>query len=176
MAKMKPGDYQARIVNYGITNNKAGDPQLAILFEYNDEENQRHEVTWFGSFKEKALEWTLKTLIVCGFSGEDPAELATGVESGLLDTISPVTIVLDEQEYQGKRFIRVTWVNPSGGKSLGGRITKEEAKVKLGAMNLRGQMAMIRQKEGVPKPQSRPTAPRMREPGDDDLDFGDVGF
>lgn len=165
MNKIQPGVYQANIINYGIDVNKNGNAQAAILFEYNDHDGQRHEVTWFGSFKEgKALEITLKTLLACGFSKDDPAELAAGYDSHALDVSTPVKITIEEQEYEGKKFMRVQWVNPLRQfKSM----SKDEAKVKLGAMNLKAQLALMKQELGQPVRQEKP----MREHGDDSDDL-----
>jgi hypothetical protein len=173
MAKMQPGIYEARIVNYGIGTTKAGDPQAMILFEYTDQEGQPHEVTWYGTFKEgKGQEITLKALLTCGFKGNDPSALTEGVEGKALDHDRIVKITIKEETSQdGKKFMRIRWINEHNRELKS--MDRSAAKVKLGAMNLAGQLAMIRAQNPQPKP-AQPTGPAgMREPGqDDDFNFG----
>jgi hypothetical protein len=186
MAKMQPGTYKAQVLNYTISQTKAGDPQVEVLFEYNDGDTTQvggthHQVRWWGSLKQgKGQEWTLKTLDLLGFSGktnEDFAKLADGFESGMLDPTREVSIVLEEDaKDDGRKFIFVKYVNdlnraPAGFKSA---LSRGEANVKLGALNLAGQMAMLRSQAPAKAPATRPIpAPAGREPGDDvDFDFG----
>ena len=172
MAKMKPGVYEARISNYAIGTTQAGDPQVLILLNYNDEENAPHEVTWFGSLKEgKAQEITLRTLLDCGFSGSDPVDLADGTDSHLLDVITPVRITIEEHEYQGKKSLRVQWINRMGGRALEKKITKSEARIKLGALNLKGALAQARQEMGVKAQKSGPGVPSAAPGWDSDIGF-----
>lgn len=174
---IQPGIFEAKISNYAITTTQGGDPQVAILFDYNDHEGTPHEITWFGTLKEgKGQEITLKTLLYCGFAGTDPAELASGVESNLLDTVTPVKITIEENNYNGKTSMRVQWVNRIGG-NMAGKLSASEAKVKMGALNLKAQLEMIRQSTGIAKPAAKAQAKvaATREPGeDDDIDF--TGF
>lgn len=179
MSQIKPGIYQATISNYGIGVTQNGNPQVMILFNFQDHENAPREMTWYGSLKEgKAQEYTLKTLLYCGFSGSDPAEIADGIESGLLDHITPVKITVEEHEYEGKKSMRVSWVNKIGSKAMEKRITKSEAKLKLGTLNLKGTLAAVRQETGI-KAEPRPAKaavgqnnPPQPEPGWDDFDPG----
>lgn len=175
--KITAGIFEARISNYGITVTKEGHPQVAILFDYNDHDGTPHEVTWFGTLKEgKGQEFTLKSLLYCGFSGSDPADLADGANTGLLDTMTPVKITIEEQEYNGKRQMKVAWINRIGGAIKS--ITKSEAKLKMGALNLKGALAAARQETGI-KAEQRTNVPKQAvgqsfpEPGSDfDQDLG----
>lgn len=183
MAAMQPGTYRARIINYTISENKSGNPQVEILFEYTDGEGLAgtpHQVRWWGQLTEKSLPFVLKVLWVLGFQGKTTAELAKlsdGVESDCLDLGKEVDLVLVEAERNGKKYIEVKYINdpefaPGGFKNA---MTKDKVKVKLGALNIEGQMALIRQEMGAQAPKSASKAsnqPPVREPGDD----FDVGF
>lgn len=154
--KITPGTYTANIIDYGLTETKAGDPQAAIKFEFMDRENDRHEITWYGSFKEKAMPWTIKTLLNCGMRGSDPAEIADGMQSGVLDAQTPVSIVVNaEQTQEGKTFMRVSFINKQGS-ALAKKLTKSDAKLKLGALNLKGAVMMAREETGI-KDEPRPS-------------------
>lgn len=187
MGQMKPGTYRGRIVNYELSYNSKGNPQVEVLFEYTDGEGLSgtpHQIRWWGQLTgEKAPAYTLKALQVLGFKGktdDDFARLADGVEGGMLDLGAEFNLVLEERNKDGKTSIMVKYINdpnfvPGGFKNA---MSKADAKVKLGALNLAGQMAMIRQEMGAqaPKPAAKPALQQqpMGEPGhdDDDFDFG----
>lgn len=172
--KIQPGIYDASIVSYGIGQTRAGDPQAMILFEYNDLDGHRHEVTWYGSFKEgKAQEITLKALLTCGFRGNDPSVLSEGVLSEALELAKAVKITIDEDTKQdGTKFMRVRWINELSRELKS--MDRSQAKVKLGALNLAGQLAVIRSQLPTPKP-AQPSANQSgtSAQGDsDDFSFG----
>lgn len=193
MSQLQTGTFKAKIINYTLSQNKSGNPQVEVLFEFNDGDGSQvggtnHQVRWWGQLTEKSIPWTLKALEVMGFRGktdDDFAKLADGVEGGMLDLARDVSLVLEEETKDGKTFVQVKWVNdpdriPGGFKNA---LSRGEAKVKIGALNLAGQMAMLRSQAPAktPAPQQRPVTgpahahgmPPMREPGDDtDFDFG----
>lgn len=178
MANMQPGTFKAKILNYTISNTKTGNPQVEILFGYNDGDTSsiggtHHQITWWGHLTEKATPITLKALDAMGFKGktdEDFARLADGVEGGMLDIEKEVSLVLEEDTKEdGKKFVKVRWVNdPNRTQGFKNALTKGEAKVKLGALNLSGQMAMLRAQSPA-----RAEAPKPIH-DDTDFDFGGV--
>jgi hypothetical protein len=97
-------------------------------------------------------------------TGNDLQILAEGLTSNALDTSSHVrvTVVHEPKEDGSGTRVKVKWVNPLNG--LTKKITKSEASVKLGALNIKGAMMAARAETGV---QERPAA-RTREPGEDD--------
>jgi|GEM_PF-3776349 len=107
MELVKPGQYKAKVVDHGITETKAGDPQATVRFSFETSDGTR-ELTYFGSFKEKAVEHTIKALVACGLQGNNPGgDLKIGQE---------VSIVVEISESQdGKDRNVVRWVNPLGG-------------------------------------------------------------
>lgn len=149
--EMKPGKYEATISDYGIGATKSGDPQVMILFNYKDAEGKDHEITWYGSLKEKALKITLKSLLTCGFKGNDVSALAEGCMGNALDVNTPVQIDIQlEPSMDGtKSFLRVKWINPLGGAAFRSKFSKGEAVTKLGALNIKGELAALRQEMGV---------------------------
>lgn len=110
------GRYSAKIKGYGIGTYKDGSPKVMILFSFKDADEKQQELTWAGSLKEgRAREITIDALLVCGLRGEDIKALAGGVETGLLSTENDVSIVIEHEEYEGKTYARIKWVNPAGG-------------------------------------------------------------
>lgn len=177
MAKqVTAGKYIARVLNYGIGNTKAGDPQAIVQFQFKDNDGDQHSLTWFGSFKEKALPYTLDALLYCGMKGNDPAELAQGIDGGALDLNQEVQIVVEEQtDDKGRVVPKISWVNRLGGNAFKNAITFDQAKSKLAAMNLKGAVMARRAETGL-------TGERLAKASgqdfsaSDDSDFGDLPF
>lgn len=106
MSLIKPGRYTAHVKEHAITETKNGDPQAAVVFEFEYEDGKR-ELTWFGSFKEKAVEHTIKALVVCGLDGANPA--------GALQIGKEVSIVVEtDTDQEGRERSKVRWVNKPG--------------------------------------------------------------
>lgn len=143
MELVKPGKYNAVIVEHGIIENKSGDAQVAIRFGFNANEEYR-ELTWFGSFKKGALEHTLKALLVCGVEGaaHDPAEI--GREVSITVDIKP------KDEYGDARNV-IRWVNKLGG-GMGKKMDGAIAASKLEQYS--GALMALKEKLGGDKPDS----------------------
>lgn len=143
-----PGKYEARIVNYDITEDKKGNPQVAVLFSFTDQEGPK-EYTWYGGLStEGGRKVTLKALLTMGFKGKNVADLAGGVESHALNVSTPVEIDIQNEDYQGKVYTKVKWINRLGGAKFANALSKQEAKAKLAALNLDGELAAIRAETG----------------------------
>lgn len=148
--KIVPGKYTAKISNYGITPTKSGDPQIAVLFDFNDQDGTPHEITWFGSLNgEKAQEITSKACLTMGLVGNDLGKIAAGVEGGALDHETPVSIQIEPHTWDGKTVMRVKFINRLGGQAFQKKLSESEAKLKLAALNLGGVVAAARQELGI---------------------------
>lgn len=154
MSLVKPGKYLARIVEHAITETKSGEPQAVVKFGFDVEETYR-ELNWFGSFKEKALEHTLRALVNCGLKGNSPA--------GPLELGKEVSITVETDVNQdGKERNVVRWVNKIA--TLGKKVDDMTAKAKLEKYS--GAVMALKQREGAP--QLKNHAPT----GTDDDEFG----
>ena len=153
---VRAGTYDARVVDYGVGSNKKGDPQIEVKFAFNAD-GQERTLTWFGGVTDKSLPHTMKALHIMGFDGSRMLdELADGVNSGILDTIGQVSIVVEHDTYEGKTFARVKWINQIGGAGFRNLMDRGQAKTKLGAVNWKGALAAVKQDMGAPKTQTRP--------------------
>lgn len=132
---MKAGTYNAKVVSHAISETKAGDPQATVTFSFEAEGTK--SITWYGSFKEAAAPITLKSLLVCGLKGNNPA--------GPLDIGREVSIVIEADDYKGKSTLKVRWVNALGG--VRNVIPQDAAKAKLSA--LEGAVMAARQDLGL---------------------------
>lgn len=116
---MKPGNYKAKIVDYAITETKAGLAQVSVRFEFDG----TSQMAWYGSLKEgRAQEITIEALRECGFSGEtneDFAKIGLGPKGGALDTAREIDITLDNQiAPDGATALKITRVGGSGFRAL----------------------------------------------------------
>lgn len=104
-----PGRYRARAHEWawGVSSNN--NPQLAVSFEFIDHPGQR--MTRYLSFTDDAFDYSLKALRNCGWQGDDFEDL-TGLDA------NEVQLVLDYEEYQGKRELRIAFINQAGGIAL----------------------------------------------------------
>lgn len=121
---VKPGTYLAKVVSHAISETKGGEPQAAITFSF-DADGRGQTMTYYGSFKEKAREFTIKALLACGLKGNNPA--------GALEIGKEVSIVVENEEGQdGKTRSKIRWVNQAGG--IRNVIPQDLAKSKLAAL------------------------------------------
>lgn len=147
---IQPGKYEARIVNYEITQTKQGDPQVQVLFEYHPG-GERHEIVWYGNLThEVGRKIALKALLAMGFNRKNIADLAEGYQSGALDADTPVEIEVERRDKKNGpgTFLAVKWVNRLGGGKFANALPKQEAKAKLASLNLDGELAALRAETG----------------------------
>lgn len=133
MANLIPkGKYAARGGDPQFGYTSKDEPQVSVTFTLLAEcEDQGREITWFGYFTPKTEPRTLESLRICGWVGDDLANL------GPLD--NEVEIVVDHEEYQGEWQAKVRWVNRPGSgvfkmsKPMGAEQLKAFAKQMRGA-------------------------------------------
>lgn len=165
-----PGNYPAKIVDFGLMKSSAGLPMAAVMFEYKMADGGgTQRITWFGSFKDGARPYTVDTLVRMGFAGKNGAELAKGNGSGVLDQTKELEIVVGNEEYQGKTRARVKFVNIPGGGAFKEKMADGEAAVLMGGLNLEADFMEARSHVSAPKP----AAPVATQPSftEDDLPF-----
>lgn len=140
--------YTARIKDYGIGTTKAGDPKAMVMFTFKDENGTSVDMTWSGSLREgRAREITIDALLVCGLKGNDLSKLAQGAESGVLDLNRDLSITVEEEEYNGKTYKKIKWINAPGG--AGFRDIDPSTVKKLTGMNLSGDVEARRKQSGI---------------------------
>ncbi len=178
MELVKPGNYLGKVVDYSITQTKKGAPQAAVKFSFKEDGVDR-VLTWFSGFGDKQIKHTLKALVLCGLN-TDVESMSDGLSSNALDTNKEVLLVVEHDSYDGKTSAKIAWVNdpnhpqnangaPNANK-FGNIMAKSEVKAKLGLLNLKGELAMVRQQMGV-----KVSAPCAQQSASD-FDQQDVGF
>lgn len=136
MNKLEAGNHLGKIFDYCMQATKDFEPRLVIQFEL----ESGHYVLWGGTFKnEKAREIAFRTLKTLNFHGRIE-DLANGKESGCLDTDKQVQLVVEFEEYNGKSYPKVQWVNEVGGGALQNRLDRNETAKLCAHLNLNGEL------------------------------------
>ena len=101
---MQSGTKKAFVVNSGLSVSKNGNP-----FAFADMETKEGPIQWKGYLTTpKGIEIATKALVVMGFTGTDLNELNG---EGALNKEKEVSIVVENEEYKGKTYSKVAWVN-----------------------------------------------------------------
>lgn len=146
------GRHAAKVTDYGISETKAGDPQVFVTFDVTFPTGEAR-MTWYGSFKAgKAQEITFKALQELGLTGK-VTDLSLGPDGGALLLGTEASVVVEEenrQDGQGTWF-RIRWVNRPGNQA--GAVQRSDAgaaKAKLAALGVDGAMAKFKATNPAP--------------------------
>ena len=117
------GRYDAKVKAWGCKTNPNGKPFCWVMFDLG--------VFWQGYFVEGALPHTAKALAIMGFRGSTPMDLQN---DNALDKEKTLSIVVENEDYNGERISKVAWVNePYKPKE----VSAEDAQI-LSGIDLRG--------------------------------------
>jgi len=145
--ELKSGTFEAKVKDYGVTKTRKGDPMAMVRFEIVDADGDGHNITWYGTFSsEKAAEITCEALAVCGWTTKNPADLAKGSGSGVLDEDKIISLTIASDTYEGKTRMKVKYVNPPGGGSFRNQMDHGEAVQMFNGLNLSGIAASVQKK------------------------------
>ena len=111
MGRLTTGKHPAiaRSWDFGLT--KKDLPQVAVEFEIVDGEDAGEFITWYGYFTDDTEPRPLESLRACGWQGDDVSDLK-GMGS------RKVSLVVEDELYEGKTHSRVRWVNRFGGNGV----------------------------------------------------------
>lgn len=153
-------------------------PYIQVNFTVVDDvEESGKEIAWFGYLSDKAIERTIDTLVQCfGFDG-DLNSLHAGKSSfdGMRARIS-----CEAEEYEGKRRVKVKWLNPVDYERPPS-ISDDEAKMLIAGLGKKVAQAAVKSRteraanaapmaKAAAKPTPKPakeTAPVVAGPEDD---------
>lgn len=155
------GMYRARATSGVLGETSTGKEQMVVDFELLDAGFEGQHLTWFGFFTEKTLESTIKGLRACGWTGDDLMDLA-GIDT------NEVSLVVENETYEGKTRARVRWVNPIN-TGLSVKAPLPEDKAKAFAAKMRGQIRAM--EKAPPKKGPPPRRPSVGDTDPDELPF-----
>lgn len=164
-----PQTLKARATHGMLGYTAGGKEQIAVELLILEGEHEGERLSWYGYFTEGTFARTLESLRLLGWRGDDLSDLS-GIDE------NAVSIVVDEEEYNGERKVRVRWINAPGGLALKEPMTSDQAKAF--AAKMRGRVLALSKGNGAkqpPQPAPRPTKPSAgHEPpphSDDDIPF-----
>jgi hypothetical protein len=141
-------------VQFGETSN--GNPQVVVQFAIMDGPQAGRRLAWFGYFTPDTTKRTVEALRLCGFRGDDLADLLTQKIN------QQVSIVVTHEEYKGKVSARVAWVNAPGGGGVRLANPMDAKQLRLFGAKMKMQVKGIGEVAGqaveAPAPASRSTA------------------
>lgn len=142
-------------------------PEVAVEFEVVTPDADVRNITAHLYLTEATLERTVESLRYCGWKGDDVSDGLPGLDTNV------VSLVIEDEEYEGKTYPRVQWVNKKGGLALKAPMAQDQAKA-FGA-SLRDKIRAIEaaKKQGQPKSASPSSAPAV---GEKPISEADVPF
>lgn len=147
MSKLeKVGTFKAKALRFKTDPSSGGTPRVSVEFSVTEGPEAGSTIWWDGWLTDKAQERTCESLMHCGWTGAD-FETLPGL--GTQD----VELVCEEEEYQGKKTVKVKWVNDPG------RVRQTEG-ASLASYADRMQALALGLKNKAPKPNAPiPTGP-----------------
>lgn len=100
-----------------------GKEQIVVQFE--NAEGQH--ATWYGFFSSAALPYTLERLETCGWDGEADGWNVSKLHRSDKLAGNEVELVIEEEEYDGKKTPKIRWINEVGGGAVADPMDSEEA-------------------------------------------------
>jgi len=164
----------------GITG--TGKQQLAVTFEYQDENGARGYVTSYHFFTDAALPWTVEALRALGWDPEENDWNVLTLDDTPVLRGREASLVLEEEEYEGKVRTKVRFVNALGGAGVE-RLAPDAAKAFASDLRRR-LMQAAPPRAGAAKrgaspaaagPRPAATTPPASDPGPD-LNLDDIPF
>jgi hypothetical protein len=134
----------AVLTDYGISETKNGDPQVFLTFEVEPE----GRLSYFGSLKGGALQFTIGALAALGYKGKDMSDLANGVDGRALQLGTRVSVAISDDDYPGHEGQKkINFVNaPGSGIKRADPVT---AKARLKALGVEAELAKYRNANGI---------------------------
>lgn len=139
----------------GESNN--GSAYVAVSFQVKDTDGEDKFVSWHGFFTEKTTERTIEALRHMGFEGDDLTQLA-GLDKNEVD------LVIEDEEYEGKTFARVQFVNKPRGPSVKTALEGQKLSAFAAQMKAAFRAHDASQGKRAVAPRSAPTEDKRPEP------------
>lgn len=147
---------KAKAKNWMLVEASTGTPGVAIEFAMTDPELAGQTMDWTGWLSDAAYARTVESLRYCGWRGDNLEEL-TGLDA------NEVELVVGDEEYEGKKYKRVKFVNRIGGLALKTPLAGDKAKSFAASMRdkiraldaAKGQKAQPAPKPAAPQPSDK---------------------
>lgn len=151
------GRHAARAIDVGLATADTGSEQIAVLFEVTEGECQGEQITWYGYFTEKTTKRTIESLRHCGWQGNDLAALTAE------DMPNEVTLVCEDDTYNGETRVKVKWVNRLGS-GLAVKARMDSSAAASFAARMKGACMAIKPSAPAAAPKPRPAQQPTQQP------------
>lgn len=151
-----------------------GTPYICIPVEVTgDDVDSGKTIVWNGWLSDKAFERTIETLIqVFGFNGD-----LTGLHKGEITFEGmPCQVTTEVQEYNGKNYGKVKFLNKAGYVHETPRLAEDEATRLLASMSGRAKKVALAAKAGTAKTPVTSPATRTSQDANPPVEDDDVPF
>ena len=152
--KLEPGTHRGVLVDVGCTQSKKkGTLGIVLTFNCLDDDNNAFAQTRVTKWvTENTLEYVLKDLVFCGLKKEVKEIFVLADEDAISKYFDQnvVSLEIDYEEYDGKQYLRVQFINREGGASYE-KISIGESKKQFGGLNIKGMLAKVRKDNPTPK-------------------------
>lgn len=143
--------YLAKAKSWQLGESSTGKERVEVVFEITTPDADLRTITWYGYFStEKLAARTVESLRICGWEGDDLTEM-----EGL--NKNDVELVVADEEYEGKTYAKVQWVNRPGGMSMSAPLTGDRAKSFAASMRDRIRAMDAAKGKKAPKPAAAPS-------------------
>jgi hypothetical protein len=115
------GPQPAEFIEYDFGVADTGTDQIAVLFRLTDGPWKGREATWFGTFTEAALQYTLEALANVGWDGRDVRQMREQMKKG-----TRVSLVFQIETYNSEERSRPRFINKAGIRFKNGPMTKDQ--------------------------------------------------
>lgn len=143
---MNDGTYKGHVADYGAATNSKGQPQIVVKFKIQTPEGDQF-LNWYGFFSEKSTPFTLKTLLLLGFTGNDISVLSQGVASNSLSTTQEYDLAIAKETWEGQTRTKIKFISLPGSQGIKNAVTGGEATKVLAKFN--ADLAALKAQQGT---------------------------
>jgi len=166
--------YRAKAKEWTMSESQQHVPMIVVLFDILTEGAAESALNWRGSFSDGAADRTIESMRHCGWEGDDLTQLE-GLDR------NEVELVVEDEEYEGKTYAKVQWVNKPRSLSVKNVLEGDKLKAFAAEMKLRIRAldASNGKRTSAPKPAATPSTGQsggLRRPEPPPMTDSDIPF
>lgn len=157
---------RSKALEWKLGESDGGKPYLGVSFKVKDTlDGEEKFVGWRGFFTEATTDRTIESMRYMGFEGDDLSNLV-GLDK------NEVELVVEDEEYEGKMYPRVQWVNKPRGPMVKNELDGQKLSAFAAQMKsaFRAHDAAEGKRVGT-KPAAAPSGDKRPEPPLSDADI-----
>jgi hypothetical protein len=152
VSEIQNGTYRARAKEWVLAEIGANST-TAVSIQFAFADPALGSIVWDGWLTEKTFDRTIESLRHCGWEGSDLSELQ-GLDANEVD------LVIEQEEYEGRVYPKVKWVNRAGG--LAHKTPLSGDKAKFFALQMKEKIKAFDASKGALPPRTAPKSQSAR--------------